>query len=91
MYNNIRHELLNVATFTLPWTVKLRNSYDAISNMVGFSESDLVVLTNTLNKDLPDYDGPDVLLVVSPVNNAMAPANHLTCQQLPTPDALARL
>jgi hypothetical protein len=42
--------------------------------MGGFSESDLVVLTNTINQDLSDYDGPDADLVVSPVNNAVAPA-----------------
>ena len=36
--------------------------------------SDLVVLTNTLNQDLPDDDGPDVELVVShPVNTAVVP------------------
>jgi hypothetical protein len=29
--------------------------------------------------------------VVSPVNNAVAPATQLTCLQLPTPDALTRL
>jgi hypothetical protein len=59
--------------------------------MGGFSESDHVVLTNTLNHDLSDYAGPDVELVVSPVNNAVAPATQLTCPQLPTPDALTRL
>jgi hypothetical protein len=42
--------------------------------MGGFSESDLVVLKNTLNKDLSDYIGPDVELALSPVNNAVAPA-----------------
>jgi hypothetical protein len=87
----IRHEQLNVATSTLPWAVQLRNSYDSISNVGGFSESDLVVLTNTLNQYLPDYDGPDVELVVSPVNNAVAPATQLTCLQLPTPAALTPL
>jgi hypothetical protein len=46
MYGFIRHELMNVATSTLQWAVQLRSSYDAISNMGGFSESDLVVLTN---------------------------------------------
>jgi hypothetical protein len=91
MYGLIRHELLNVATSTLPWAVQLRSSYDTISTMGGFSESDLVVLTNTLNQDLFDCAGPDVELVVSPVNNAMAPATHLTFLQLPTPDALTRL
>jgi hypothetical protein len=55
-----------------------------------FSESDLVVLTNTLNQDLSDYVGLDVELVVSPVNNAVAPATPLTCLQLLTPDALTR-
>jgi hypothetical protein len=59
--------------------------------MGGFSESDLVVLTNTLNQDLSDYDGPDVESIVSPVNNAVAPATQWTCLQLPTPDALTRL
>jgi hypothetical protein len=58
--------------------------------MGGFSESDLVVLTNKLNQDLSHYDGPDVKLVVSPVNHAVAPANQLACLQLPTPDALTR-
>jgi hypothetical protein len=58
--------------------------------MRGFSESDLVVLTNTLNQDLSDYDGADVELVVSPVNNAAALATLLTCLQLPTQDALTR-
>jgi hypothetical protein len=51
-----------------------------------------VVLTNTLNQDLFDYViGPDVELVVSPVNNAVAPATQLTSLQLSTPDALTRL
>jgi hypothetical protein len=59
--------------------------------MGGFSESDLVVLTNTMNQNLSDYAGPDVELVVSPVNNAVAPATQLTCLQLPTPDALTCL
>jgi hypothetical protein len=36
------------------------------------------------------YAGPDVELVVSPVNNAVAPASQLTCLQLPTPDGLTR-
>jgi hypothetical protein len=53
-----------------------------------FLESDLVVLTNTPNQDLSDYDGPDVELVVSPVNNAVTLATQLTCLQLPTPNAL---
>jgi hypothetical protein len=37
--------------------VQLRNSYNTISFMDGFSESDLVVLTSTLNEDL----SPDIL------------------------------
>jgi hypothetical protein len=86
----IRQELLNVATSTLPWAVQLRTSHDTTSNMGGLSESDLVVLMNTLNKDLPGYAGPDVELMVSPVNNAVAPATQLTCLHLPTPDALTR-
>jgi hypothetical protein len=90
MYGHIRHELLNVATSALPWAVQLRSSYDTISNMGGFSELDLVVLTNTLNQDLPDYARPGVELVVSPVNNAVAPATQLICLQIPTPDALTR-
>jgi hypothetical protein len=91
LYGLIRHEVLNVTTSTLPWAVQLRNSYDSISTMGGCSESDLVVLTNTLNQDLSDYVGPDVELVVSPVNNAVEPATQLTCLQLLTPDALTRL
>jgi hypothetical protein len=70
----VHHELLHVTTSTLPWAVQLRSSYDTISTMGGFLESDLVVLTNTLNEGLPDNDGPDVELVVSPVNNAVAHA-----------------
>jgi hypothetical protein len=58
MYGLIKHELLNVATSTLPWAVQLRGSYDTISTMGGFSESDLVVLSNILNQDLSDYVGP---------------------------------
>jgi hypothetical protein len=59
--------------------------------MGGFSESDLVVLTNILNQDLSNYARLDVELVVSsPVNHAVAPATQLTCLQLPTPDALSR-
>jgi hypothetical protein len=50
-----------------------------------------VVLSNTLNQDLSDNVGPDVELVVSPVNNVVALATQLTCLQLPTPDALTRL
>jgi hypothetical protein len=92
MYGLIRQELLNVATSTLPWAVQLRSSYDTISNVGGFSESDLVVLTNTLNlnQDLSDYVWPNVEKVVSPVINAVAPATHLTYLQLMTPDALTR-
>jgi hypothetical protein len=40
------------------------------------SESDLMVLTYTLNQNLSDYAGPDVELVVSTVNNAVAPATR---------------
>jgi hypothetical protein len=90
MYGLIRHELVNVATSTLPWAVQLRSLYDTISTMGGFSELDLVVLSNTLNKDLSDYVGPDVELVVSPANNVVAPTTQLICLQLPTPDALTR-
>jgi hypothetical protein len=54
----------------------------------GVSESDFVVLTNTLYQDHSEYDGPDVELVVSPVNNAVALATQLTCLQLPIPYAL---
>jgi hypothetical protein len=56
--------------------------------MGGFSESYLLVLTNTLNQNLSDYAGPDVEQVVSTVNNAVAPATQLTSLQHPTPDAL---
>jgi hypothetical protein len=73
-----------------PWAVQLRRSRDSIATMGGFSESDLVVLTTTLNQDLFDYVGPDVEFVVSPVINAVAPATQLTCLQLPTSDALTR-
>jgi hypothetical protein len=65
MYGFIRPELLHIAISTLPWAVQLRGSYDTISSTGGFSESDLVVLTNTLNQDLSCYDGPDVELAVS--------------------------
>jgi hypothetical protein len=58
--------------------------------MHGFSESDIVVLTNTLNQDLSDYARPDIELVVSLINNVVAPATQLTCLQLPTPYALTR-
>jgi hypothetical protein len=38
LFGLIRQELLNVATSSLPWAVQLRNSYDSISTMGGFSE-----------------------------------------------------
>jgi hypothetical protein len=76
LYGLIRQELLNFATSPLPWAVQLRNLYDSISTTGGFSESDLVVSTNTLNQNLSDYAGPDVELVVSMVNNAVAPATQ---------------
>jgi hypothetical protein len=82
--------LLNVATYTLPWAVQLRSSYDTISTMGGFLESDLVVLSKTLNQDLSDYTRPDVELVASPCNSVVAPATQLTCLQLPTHDTLTR-
>jgi hypothetical protein len=47
MYGLIRQELLNVATSILPWAVQLHSSYDTISIIGGFSESDLVVLNNS--------------------------------------------
>jgi hypothetical protein len=72
MYGLIRQELPIVATSISPRAVQLRSSYDAISSMGGFSESDLVVSTNRLNQDLSDYVGHDVELVVYPVNNAVA-------------------
>jgi hypothetical protein len=59
--------------------------------MGGFSESDIVVLTNTICQDLFDYVGHDVELLVSPTNNAVVPATQMTCLQLPTPDAPTRL
>jgi hypothetical protein len=65
--------------------------------MGDFSESDIAVLTNTLNQltntltqDFSAYDGPDVELVVSPVDNAAVSATQLTCLQLPTLDAFTR-
>jgi hypothetical protein len=48
-----------------------------------------VVLTYTLNKDLSNCNGPDVELVVSPVNNAVAPATQLISLKLPTPNILS--
>jgi hypothetical protein len=68
MYGPIPQELLHIATSTLPWAVQLRNSYGAIFNMGGSSESDLAVLTCILNQDLSDYVGLDVGLVVSLVS-----------------------
>jgi hypothetical protein len=54
LYGLVRQaKLVNIATSTLPWAVQLRNSYDKISTMGGFSESDLVVLTNTQTKTFP--------------------------------------
>jgi hypothetical protein len=90
MYGMIRKKLLHVATSTLPWAVQLPNSYDTISNMGGFLESDLAVLINTLYQHMSDDIGPDVELVVSPVDNAAKSATHLTCLHLPSPDALTR-
>jgi hypothetical protein len=55
MYDLIRQELLYACTYTLPWAVQLRSLYDTISNMGGVSESDIAVLTNTLNQELSDY------------------------------------
>jgi hypothetical protein len=81
---------MHVATSTCPWAVQLPSSYDTISTMGGFSGSDLVVLTNALNQDLSNYVGPDVELVVSPINNAVTPATELICLQPPNPDALTR-
>jgi hypothetical protein len=48
------------------------------------------VLTNTQNQDLSDYEGPDIELVVSPVNNAVTLVTQLTCLQTLTPDTLTR-
>jgi hypothetical protein len=79
------------ATFAKPWALQLRNSnLTRSSNMSGLLELNLVVLTNTLNQDLSDFDSPDVELVVSPVDNAAASATHSTCLHLTTPDALDR-
>jgi hypothetical protein len=58
MYILIRQELLHVAASTLPREFQLRSSDDTISNMGGFSESDLAVLTHTLNQDLSNYAVP---------------------------------
>jgi hypothetical protein len=85
-----KNRIVNVATSTSPWAVQLSSSYDTISTMGGFSQSDLVVFKNTLHQDLFDYVGPDVELVVTPVNSDVAPATQLTCLELPTPDVLTR-
>jgi hypothetical protein len=71
MYGLIPHEILHIATSTLTWAVQLRSSYNKTSNFGGL-QSDLVVLTNTLNQNRFDNDGPDVKLVVSPANNAVS-------------------
>jgi hypothetical protein len=87
MYGLTQHELLNVATSSLPWAVQLRSSFDTISTMGGFSESDLVVLSNTLKiKTFLIMLGP-MSNWWYPVNNVVVPATQLTCLQLPTPDA----
>jgi hypothetical protein len=54
------------------------------------SRNRLVVLSNILNQDISDYAWRDVEMVVSPVNNVVAPATQLTCLQLPTLDVLTR-
>jgi hypothetical protein len=46
--------------------------------MGGFSESDLAVFTNTRNQDISDYVGPNVELVVSPVDHAAASATQFS-------------
>jgi hypothetical protein len=61
-----------------------------ISTIGGSLESGLAVLINTLHVDFSDCDGPDVELVVSPVDNAAVSVSHFTCLQLPTPDAHTR-
>jgi hypothetical protein len=66
MYRIVRKGLLNVATYIVPCAVQLRNLYATISTMGGVLESDLVVLTDTLDQDLSDYVGGDVEPVVSP-------------------------
>jgi hypothetical protein len=83
MYGLIRQELL-LHVATLPWAVHLRNSYDTISNVGEFSESDLAVLSDTRTRDLSDYAGPDVELVVSPVDNEAVSATQSIYLQLPT-------
>jgi hypothetical protein len=70
--------MLHVTNYTLPWAVELRNSYDTISNTGGLSELDLAMLTNTLlNQDHSGHVGPDVELVVSPIDNVAAFAIQL--------------
>jgi hypothetical protein len=49
-----------------------------------------VVLIYIVNQYSSDCDGPDVELVVSPVNHAVAPATRLACLLFQTPDALTR-
>jgi hypothetical protein len=75
---------------TIAFSSALRTSYDTISNMGGFWESDLAALTYTLNQDMSEFPCPDVELVVSPVDNSAASATQFTCFILPTPDALTR-
>jgi hypothetical protein len=88
MYDLIRQELMYVVASSSTWAFQLCNSYDAISNISGFSVSDLAMLTSTLNQDLSDYGGPEVELMVSPVVNAEAPATQKTWFKLPTHDTL---
>jgi hypothetical protein len=56
MHALIRHELVHVATNS-PWAVQLSDSYDTTSNVGGHLESDLAVLTKTLNQEYSDYVG----------------------------------
>jgi hypothetical protein len=88
MYGLIRQELVNVTTSIVPWSVQLRRSYDTITIMGGFSESDLLA-TSTLNQNISDNVRP-LDLMVSTVSNVVAPATQLTCLQVPTSDALTR-
>jgi hypothetical protein len=92
MYCLIRQELLNVATSTLPRAVLLRRSYDTISTMGGFSESDLVVLSNTLTLSRPFRVCWARCRVGGISGEQCGGARYpiLTCLQLPTPDALTR-
>jgi hypothetical protein len=94
MYGLIRKNycmLLLLPYFGL-WAVQSLNSYDTISNMGRFSELELAVLmTSALNQYLSDFVGPDVELLVSPVDNiAAASATQLTYLQLKTPESLSR-